>query len=60
MSIIGDALFEETEPVDAPEALLVLVAELREQNRRLQEDREFYRDETYRQRRKQVASCFRI
>lgn len=55
MSIIGDALFEETEPVDAPEALLVLVAELREQNRRLQEDREFYRNETYRQRRKQVS-----
>lgn len=57
MSIIGDALFEETEPVDAPEALLVLVAELREQNRRLQEDREFYRDETYRQRRKQVSNA---
>lgn len=55
MSVIGDALFEETEPVDAPEALLVLVAELREQNRRLQEDREFYRNETYRQRRKQVS-----
>lgn len=55
MSIIGDALFEETEPVDAPEALLVLVAELREQNRQLRQDREFYRNETYRQRRKQVS-----
>ncbi len=60
MSIIGDALFEETEPVDAPETLLVLVAELREQNRQLRQDREFYRNETYRQRRKQVASCSMI
>lgn len=56
MSVIGDALLEETEPIDTPEELLVLVAELRAENRWLREDREYYRDETYRQRRKQ-APC---
>lgn len=55
MSIIGDALFEETEPVDAPEALLVLVAELREQNRRLQADRDFWRSQSNRPRRRRVS-----
>ncbi|WP_155830240.1 hypothetical protein [Glycomyces tenuis] len=50
MSVIGDALLDELEP-ESFESLLVRVAALRDEQRRLLEDREFYRGESYRHRR---------
>lgn len=57
MSIIGGPMPEEDTSVDS---LLVLLSELRRQNRQLREDLDYYRGQAYRYRKteKGLVSCY--